>query len=264
MDTEKNKNNKKGRRSFVVALIILLLLTLFSGILLTDNLIDYVMEDDKEVMLQTNYDEYLELFEISYSNDAGEVTVMGTDGQKVVAPGTSVEYTIRLRNTENIALDYILEPRVEFTSEYEIPIEVRMIDEDMNYLLGDATTWVPIADMNAVTAERTILKGESEEYIFQWRWVFESGNDEYDTLLGSSAVTQEVGLEVSVRLQAAANTSVEVNGGPFETELGDVLVIGFIVFLLLLAIILLLISAARRKKAQVQAAEQQELDNLMN
>jgi hypothetical protein len=160
-------------------LAILSILTVLSGVLLSIRLVQYIKIDDKELRLTTNMDAEFELFSVEYANDAGEITVSGTEGQAVVAPGTSVECTIRLRNADKIALDYVLSPEVTRTSDYHIPIMIRMLDINLNYLIGDEKTWVPIEELTGLSVEQTLVRGESTEYYFQWKWEFESGRGRF-------------------------------------------------------------------------------------
>jgi hypothetical protein len=185
---------------------------------------------------------------VEYTNAAGEITVSGTEGQAVVAPGTSVECTIRLRNADKIALDYVLSPEVTRTSDYHIPIMIRMLDINLNYLIGDEKTWVPIEELTGLSVEQTLVRGESTEYYFQWKWEFESGNDAYDTELGIAANEENVGLEVTFNLLAEANTEIGKNGGIMRSELGDVLFAVIVFVLLGSAIILNVIILVKKNK----------------
>ena len=142
--------------------------------MLTIRLVDYIKVDEREVLLESGLDKEFELFSVQYENASGEITVSGSDGQTVVAPGTSVEYTIRLKNTDKTAINYDMIPDVHFTSEHDIPILVRMIAPDGSYIAGDAKTWIKVEELNSLQEHRTLKRGESVEYIFQWKWEFES------------------------------------------------------------------------------------------
>lgn len=249
MDSTINKTkNKNG--IFGTALAILIILTIISAILLTIRLVDYIKVDEREVLLESGLDKPFELFSVHYENASGEITVSGLDGRTVVAPGTAVEYTIRLRNTDKTAINYDMIPDVHFTSEHDIPILVRMIAPDGSYIAGDAKTWVKIEKLNSLQEYRTLKKGESVEYTFQWKWEFESGNDEYDTTLGSASVTTDIGLSVEFSVLAEANTDIEANGGFIDSGLGNIVFLGLLVFLLILAIVLLILYAIKKKSTK--------------
>lgn len=260
-----SKQNKTERRwltkgAFWAALIILILLSTFSMVLLALQLVEYVTVDDKELRLQTNMDTSLDLFSVSYKNASGDITVSGMDGQKVVAPGTSVEYTARLRNTEEFAIDYTLIPLIKSESAYIIPMVVRMIGPDGNYLIGNAKTWVSIAEMPAKESVDTLAPGESAEYIFQWKWAFESGDDEYDTHLGTSAVKNDINLKASFTVKAWESTQVVTGSGLFALPPGNLALSCLFLFLLLIAIMLLLYTLEKHKEAETSAQMKADKD----
>ena len=180
--TEDNAKSKTKltvtvKKIFWIAIAILLFLLILTIIILSARLYDYIKIDEREVMLKTNMDTSFDIFSVTYKNASGEVTVEGMDGEKVVAPGTHVEYTVRLRNKDKVAIDYDLIPDVKFESEHKIPILVRLIGPDEEYLAGDAKTWIPVEELEHMEDFRTLGKNETNEYIFQWKWPFESGND---------------------------------------------------------------------------------------
>lgn len=240
--------NQFVTRMLGAVLTILSILTVLSGVLLSIRLVQYIKIDDKELRLTTNMDAEFDLFSVEYANDAGEITVSGTEGQAVVAPGTSVEYTIRLRNADKTALDYVLSPAVKGTSDYRVPILVRMLDTEHTYLIGDEKTWVTIEELEDFSVERTLVRGESTEYYFQWKWEFESGNDAYDTELGIAANEENVGLEVTFNLLAEANTEIGKNGGLMKSGLGDILFAGVTFVMLGGAISLNVIILVKKRK----------------
>lgn len=233
-------------KPFWVGIAILVLLMILSLIVLSVKLYDYTQVDRYAVSLKSNMKENLDLFSMTYENASGEITVEGADGAKVIAPGTDVEYTVRLRNTDKVAINYAFIPAVESSSAYQLPLEVRLLDPDDNYLLGDAKTWVPVSTLSGLEASGTLLKGETAEYIFQWRWPFESGDDAYDTFLGDTSFEQSVGVSIAFSIYAEANLELEANGGLWGTSLGTTLLFILIALLLLIAIILLIISIFKR------------------
>lgn len=237
-----------AKKIFWAAIAILFCLLILSVILLSSRLYEYAKTDERVVQLKSNMDDVLHIFSVQYTNASGEITVSGADGQKVIAPGTSAEYTVRLRNTDKIALDYTLAPGILFTSEHKIPLLVRLIGCDGNYLLGDAKTWVPVEQLNTLTDVNTLGRGESVEYVFQWKWPFESGDDQTDTNLGILAGTGDVGLTVTFTLHAEANTSIEDNGGFFGSGRFENVALLIFILALIAAIVILLISVFRRRE----------------
>lgn len=237
----KRKKAGNGSSSFWIALVILIILLICSIIVLSFRLHEYVKIDDRVVALKSNMDAELDIFSVSYANAEGVITVEGLDGDKVVAPGTDVDYTIRLKNQDSIAIDYMLMPSSEFLSEHSIPIFVRLLDPDDNYILGDAKSWSKVDELNGVSHSGTLARGESVEYLFQWQWPFESGNDAYDTSLGDISVDELVGIEVALTVHTMANTDIDANGGFFDSGLGDDMMWLLLFILLLITIILLIL-----------------------
>ena len=238
--TKENKSTVPAA-AFWVGLAILAILLLCSIVVLSVRLYTYVKTDDRTVELKSNMDTQLDIFSVTYENDMGEITVEGLDGQKVVAPGTDVDYTVRLRNTDKVAIDYDLSPAASFLSEYEIPILVRLLDPNDEYILGDAKTWVPVDELNSITASGTLAKGEAVEYLFQWKWPFEMGDDSYDTQLGDVAAETDIGVEVSFTALATANTALADNGGFFGSGTHNNMLLLILLILLLIAIVLLML-----------------------
>ena len=247
-------NYLKTRPGIAVAL--LLVLTVISAIVLSFKLYNIVNIDEREVLLSSDLNKKLDLFSVYYENDSGEITVCGSDVDgKVIAPGTKVEYTIRLRNKDKIAIDYLLIPDLSYTSEHSVPILFRMIDGDGNYIIGDAKTWATIEDIGEISEQRTLCKNESAEYIFEWKWEFESGDDEYDTIIGTLAKEENVGVSVKFDLLAEANTSVEDTCGLISSGILEMIVIGLAIAVLGTAITLLIITAVKEKKGSSKENE---------
>lgn len=246
------KNNEKGKKSrfsvgmFWTAIAILFVLLILSLIVLCIRIGEFSKHDDREVMLKSNMDADLDIFSVIYRNSTGEITVEGVDGEKVIAPGTAVDYTVRLRNKDKIAIDYTLTTEVGFLSEHEIPVNFRLIDPDDNYLAGDAKTWADVKALSNVSHSDTIERGGSAEYIFQWKWPFESGDDAYDTFLGNIS-DKDVAIKVTFTIHAEANTSLEANGGFWQSGMGRTVLWIIFFILLLIAIILLLLSLIKNK-----------------
>ena len=242
---------------------IMFILLLLSLIVLGIRLGEYAQRDNREVMLKSNMDAELDIFSVIYRNSTGEIVVEGLDGAHVIAPGSDTDYTVRLRNKDTIAIDYTLIAQVELLateeplSNYEIPILFRMLDPEDNYLAGDAKTWADRKALDGLSHGGTIARGESAEYLFQWKWPFESGDDAYDTFLGNIA-GEDVGIKVTFTLRAEANTSIEANGGFWGSGLGKTILISIFFLLLLAAIILFFVSIFKRQKQQPEPAPMPE------
>lgn len=245
--TNQSKRGRLAKGTLDVVVVILAILCLISAALLAIRLNNFIKLDNSEVWLTTNMDQQLDLFSVSYENETGEVTVFSAEGERLVAPGTAVDYTIHLRNTEETAINYKLQPDIQETSQYAIPIVVRMYGQE-GYIIGGENEWIPIGSVNTQPLYDTLKTNESAEYIFQWKWEFESGNDDYDTQLGTDAEVAGIGVSVSFDLHTEANTSIEENGGWIRSERGGVYSMSILLLVLAIVLAIVLIVKNRKKK----------------
>ena len=197
----------KKQRTFLIVTISLLLL---SAVILGIRIADYAQQDKREVALKVDDSVEMNIFSIFYTSANGEVTVQSANGDKVVAPGTKFDQVIRVRNADEYAINFALEPKVVFSTRYQIPLQVRMKTADGEYILGSAEEWVSLQDLRSLEYTGTLQKAGAAEFIFEWMWPYE-GDDNYDTIIGNE--DREVGLELSFEFHAAVNTSLEANGG---------------------------------------------------
>lgn len=249
MNEQQNRQGASGY-SFWTAIVILILLLIFSMVVLSTQLYSFAMIDERVLSIKSNAESHFNVFSLKYHNASGEVTVIGTDGEKVIAPGTEIEYTVRLRNADKVALNYEILPQAIFHSEHTIPVLVRVIGPDETYIAGDATSWILLEELNGTSARATLAKGEAVEYVFQWKWPYESGNDEYDAFLGNQVHEEEIGVTISFESYAEANTTLEDNDGAFGNVFGNTTFILIFVILLLVSIILLFVYKFSKKKNQ--------------
>lgn len=148
----------------------------------------------------------IELFKTEYKNADGAVTVKSADGEAVIAPGTEGQYTFSLKNTSNIAADYIVSVDAKLNSNITgVPIQMR-IGSDTGWLLGDKDHWVEATDLESMVAEETMDAGKATEYTIYWQWPFEWENDMADTNLGDVSLTQGLSYTVTIRTLAVAAT----------------------------------------------------------
>lgn len=201
-----------AKRWFIATLCILLVCVLATSLLLAGQLgnylyyrnydmdVDLLQEngftaDDGEGNQLFSTKSEAQLFHASYSSADGEgYSVVSATGDSVIAPGTSGEYTVRLRNTEDVAVYYsvVLGGYLsEKDSGLPIPILVRMKGASGNYLVGGEDTWVPIEALKDVTDAGSLKANQSRLYTLEWKWPFESGDDAYDTLLGNGGHTTD-------------------------------------------------------------------------
>lgn len=206
----KNKEKKQRGTGFIVIIAVVLILFLVSTVLLGSQLYEVATRDRHTVNMTVGEAGEIELFDIRYSNESGEITVQGVNADNVVAPGTSVDYDIRLRNNEDYVIDFVMLPHVQFLTEDDIPIRFKLKDDHGNYLLGDENTWAYSDSVNAVEHRGQIHPGEVFTYHLTWQWVFENGEDQdaYDTYLANLDGAVVPGVTMGISTEATANMSV--------------------------------------------------------
>lgn len=254
VQTETKPKKRRGTWLLILLLIILILF-LLSSIVLGSRLYDMATRDQYTVDLGMGEPEgVIELFRIEYSNAEGEITVQGVNADNVVAPGTSVNYDIRLRNNDEVVIDFLMTPTVDFLTGDEVPVEFKIIDDYGNYILGSDTHWVRSDDMNALAHKGQIHPGEVFTYHVSWRWIFEVSDeqDAYDTYLGSQDGEVLPGVAVGITTEAMANPHIVTKDVTHVTHLrGESFGCCwccYIVWLLLLVCLLLLIWVWRLRK----------------
>lgn len=212
-ETTQTETKSKKRRGtwLLILLLIILILFLLSTIILGARLYDLATRDKYTVDLGLGEPEgTIELFRIEYSNEKGEVTVQGLNADNVVAPGTSVGYDIRLRNNDDVIIDFLMTPTVEFLTGDEVPVEFKIMDDYGNYILGSDTEWADSDGMNQLAHKGSIHPGEVFTYHVRWQWVFEVSDeqDDYDTYLGNQDGELVPGVVVGLETQASANPNL--------------------------------------------------------
>lgn len=212
--TEKKENKRRGTWLSIL-LIVFVILFLLTTAILGSRLYEMATRDQYTVDLGLGEPEgIIELFRIEYENELGQITVQGVNADNVVAPGTSVNYDLRLRNNDDVVIDFVMIPTVEFLSGDKVPVEFKIVDNYGNYILGSDTEWVNAADMNTLAHKGSIHPDEVFTYHVSWQWVFEVSDeqDAYDTYLGAQDGESVPGISVSIETQSSANlTPVDNN-----------------------------------------------------
>lgn len=243
VQTEEKKTKKRGGPWLLILLIVFIILFLLTSVVLASRLYERATRDKYSVDLGIGTGGEIELFKISYENASGEITVSGTNGQNVVAPGTQVDYDIRLRNRDDAAIQYVLIPQVTYLTDEAIPLQVKLSDNYGNYLLGSDDQWVSVDALNDITHKGAIHQGELCTYHLSWQWVFEKDEqgDTYDTHLGNS---DGAGVEISMLTESTASAAQEKHAFNVMHLLGE----GFgccwccyLVWILLLVCVLLIV-----------------------
>lgn len=162
----------------------------------------------------------VEIFRLSYENGEKVVTVNSGNGDEVIAPGTENAYAFQLKNTGNTAMDYVLTMEAYYSSdEWTIPVDVRMKGYDGTWLIGSDTEWKNVLDLNGIEDKATLMVNNYASYELEWQWPFESGDDEWDTLLGNTTLDEDVSLTIVIKTVATSNLDEAYN--PQIPKTGD-------------------------------------------
>lgn len=265
--TETKRKKSRGTLLWVL-LVVVLFLFLLSTIVLGSRLYEMATRDQYTVDLgMGELDGSIELFRIEYENESGEITVQGLNADNVVAPGTTVSYDLRLRNNDDVVIDFLMTPTVEFLTGDDVPVEFKIVDDYGNYILGSDESWVDSHAMNALAHKGSIHPGEVFTYHVTWQWVFEVSDDQdaYDTYLGNRNGEIRPGVRVGIETEAAANHYVTTKDITHVTHLrGESFGCCwccYLVWLLLLVCVLLLVWIWRLRRnlnEQVDTLEEYE------
>ena len=163
-------------------------------------------------------DTRVDIFKIQYENDEAKVTVDG-GADKLLAPGTSNEYTFYLKNTGDVKLDYTLTLEAFFTpADQPLPVEVKLKGYDGTYLVGSEDSWSDVLVLNDVKDKASINVNRYAYYTLEWQWPFERGEDEFDTYLGNRAVDEDLTLTIAIKTVATGDDSTtEINRVPIPS-----------------------------------------------
>lgn len=166
----------------------------------------------------------VEIFKVTYENGKGDITVHSSDGEKVFAPGTENSYTFKLKNTGNVALDYKVDIDAYFTpGDINIPISARVNRYDGLWIVGDQNTYVDVPALDGAADSATLGAGKYTYYTLDWQWVFEGGDDEFDTMLGNMAAAgEDLTLTIVIKTTAEADYTETGSPGITHPQTGDI------------------------------------------
>lgn len=148
---------------------------------------NFKVSDDENVW---STDTTIELFQASYRNDKGELTVQSADGSSVIAPGTGGSYTFSLKNAGKLDSNYQVWLSADMNvSSSGFPIEFRMSGAN-GWMTGDNGVWKTADELNDAVAQKNLYSGKSDEYTLYWRWAYDRNADAEDTSYGNLEVKQ--------------------------------------------------------------------------
>ena len=161
----------------------------------------------------------VDMFKAQYENGEGTPTVVSQDGTKLIAPGTKTTYRFTMNNDGNMAVDYftdldfVLKIGNETVTDYQFPLQVRLLNDRGEYLIGNENTYEQVAKAS-LDQYRSILGAKSfETFELQLIWLFEGGNDELDTLYGDLSAEKGVTLTLTINTTAEESLDPTAQGG---------------------------------------------------
>ena len=162
----------------------------------------------------------INLFDCSYINDQENESVRSEDQQNVIAPGTQNQYLFRVTNQGTRPIRYqIWYETEEKASGMDLPIESEM--ERLSVDEAGTGTEKEAADSKIETDRKRelLLQPEtSDQYRFQWKWLYERDDDLYDTWLGNQAVDQELKYIVKIHIRAELDFQEQLQGGTTQNR----------------------------------------------
>ena len=168
---------------------------------------EFVASDDQVVWSSSTP---IEIFRVSYENGQQVVTVASGDGDKVIAPGTENSYTFKFSNTGDVKVGYTMTVDAYVTpGDIRIPITGRLSRYDGKWIVGDHGYYADMVTLDAAEDEAILGPNKYVYYTLDWRWPYESGNDELDTMLGNLAADQDVTFTIVINTLAIGNIVVE-------------------------------------------------------
>ena len=191
----------------------------------------------------------VEIFRVSYENGAGQLTVLSDRGDKVIAPGTQMDYPFALKNTgrENVRYEMTMEAYFSH-DQWQIPVVARVLDHTGRYLCGTEGHFEDVLELNQVSDAGTLKPGYVMPYTLQWEWPFE-GDDAYDTLLGNLAVAEDITLTIVIKT-VASYTPAEGGGIPQTGDTSQILLYTLMMLCSAVGLLVLYQMDRRRREAR--------------
>ena len=130
---------------------------------------------------------------------------------------------MRLNKKQKKELLFFIVPLILFQvnelikADVQIPVTVRLNRMDGDWIVGSESEYGLVSELNGAEDEGSLSSGKVATYVLDWVWPFESGSDEFDTLLGNRAVDED--LMFTIRINTVAEIDAAPNTGD-DSSLG--------------------------------------------
>ena len=153
----------------------------------------YVPEEDKDVLGKVFVDDkngdYLYQQKLAIFENAA------FNYEEKIAPGVSNTYHFVVHNSSEMKIKYYIEMYEE--SEYFVNLKYRL-KRGNEYIIGNDNTWVTAAQLKSDFSNLGI--SESDNYSLDWKWEYEDGKDDLDTLAGEN-MTSKYKLNIRIHFE---------------------------------------------------------------
>ena len=208
MTYAKSKGNGRGLLACVWACaLVLALLVVVSASSVGAYAATYAARDPQVLFLDAATDTELtstmDLFDAAYVNANGQTVVASSDGEKVVAPGTSGSYDFAVRNSGGTKATYKVWAETEQNgTTIAIPLELT--------LANGSTACDNLTDAGE------LAPGKSAVYRIAWTWPFEDAAEQ--DAAASDAAASDAATSDAADTNAATLTTADTR----DTALGDI------------------------------------------
>lgn len=261
MTYAKSKGNGRGLLACVWACaLVLALLVVVSASSVGAYAATYSARDPQVLFLDAATDTELtstmDLFDAAYVNASGQTVVASSDGEKVVAPGTSGSYDFAVRNSGGTKATYKVWAETEQSgTTIAIPLELT--------LANGSTACDNLADSGE------LAPGKSAVYRIAWTWPFEDAAeqdaaangttasdanadaatlttaDARDTALGDIAATRRASYKVTLHMTAEADYPARTGRAP---QTGDTTNLAAPAIIAAVAVVLIVVALIVRRR----------------
>ena len=173
-----------------------------------DSYVSYAAMAQTTILLgsETESDHHIDLFRTEYSDASGDVNVRSRDNDNIIAPGTSGEHMILVKNDTEYSLEYeiVMDASIKDgpAPDVKLPIYVRMVAGSPS-----PKQWSSLRDAASQKLRGTLGSGQNVSFYCQWRW--DEGDDGLDTRLSKDAGNMKLCADITVNAWQKAESEAD-------------------------------------------------------